>query len=58
MLPEVQGTHPSLIFNFDEAMLYSVSQTKIIVSGDKNAFRGKAPTGPHITLGLCIKKNG
>jgi hypothetical protein len=58
MLPEVQGVNPALIFNFDETMLYSVSNSKIIISGEKKTFRRKAPMGPHITLGLCISPIG
>jgi hypothetical protein len=58
MRPEVEGTDPSLIFNFDEMMLYSMSDTKVIVSADKKAFRRKAPMGPHVTLGLCVSPTG
>jgi hypothetical protein len=59
MANEVLGmTDPALIFNFDETMLHSVSRGKVIVSGDKKAFRRKAPAGPHITLGLCVSPTG
>jgi hypothetical protein len=63
MSPEVQGADPCLIFNFDETMLYSASNTKIIITSEccirhQKTFRRKTPMGPHITLGLCVSPIG
>jgi hypothetical protein len=58
MTPEVAGSDPALIFNFDETMLHAVSRTKVIVTGDKKCFRRKSPSGPHVTLGLCFSPLG
>jgi hypothetical protein len=58
MSPEVAGCERPLIFNFDESMLFVQSKAKVIVTGSKKAFRKKAPTGPHLTVGLCFSPLG
>jgi hypothetical protein len=54
MWPEVSGLNPALVFNFDQTMLHTVAKTKIVVTGNKKAFRRKTKVGPHATLGLCF----
>jgi hypothetical protein len=58
MSNEISNSDACLIFNFDETMLHAQSKTKVIVTGDKKAFRRKTPAGPHITLCMCFSPLG
>jgi hypothetical protein len=59
MWPEVSECYnPALMFNFDETMLHTEGRAKVVVTGNKKAFRRKAKAGPHVTLGLCFSPLG
>jgi hypothetical protein len=58
MEPEIAGTNPNLIFNFDEIMVFAQSKCKVVTSCEKRPFKRKEIKTPHMTLGLCISPFG
>jgi hypothetical protein len=58
MAPEIAGTPPFLLFNYDEIVIAAEPHRKVVTTCDRVAFRRKAAKAAHRTLGMCVAPFG